>query len=58
VAHDAGAAGHRQEVGLEADEPRAGMVEPHAALAVGLHVLEVAAAAAPLPLTRGILAEP
>jgi hypothetical protein len=27
------------------------MVEPHAALAVGLHVLEVAAAAAPLPLT-------
>src|SRR6266571_1733733 len=50
VAHDSRAAGHRQELALEADQPagRDAVFEPHAALAVGLHVGELAAAPAEL----------
>ena len=48
VAHEAGAARQGQELGLEADQAarRDAVVEPHAALAVGLHVDELAAALA------------
>ena len=48
VAHQAGAARHRHEVGLEADQATRGNVvfQPGAALAVGFHVGQFAATAA------------
>src|SRR5712691_8691991 len=54
VAHDSRAAGHRQELALEADQPagRDAVFEPHAArispCSVGLHVEQLAAAPAEL----------
>ena len=48
VAHDASASRHGHEFGLKADQPARGnaVIEPHAPLAVGLHVLKIAAARA------------
>ena len=50
MAHDARASAHRHEHALEADQAagRDAVFKAHAALAVGSHVLEVAAAAAEL----------
>src|SRR5688572_3202783 len=50
VAHDAGAAREGHELALEADQAARGdaVVEAYASLAVGLHVLQLAAAAAEL----------
>src|SRR5579859_3436536 len=48
MAHDSRAARHGHELALEADQAarRNAVVEPHASLAVGLHVEELAAPAA------------
>ena len=58
VAHDAGAARQGHELALEADQAarRDAVVEAHAALAVGLHVLQLAAAAAQLFHHRALVA--
>src|SRR5205814_6451286 len=57
VAHDAGAARHGHELSLEADQAarRDAIVETHAALAVGQHVEQLAAAPAELLHHRALV---